>query len=100
MEITTIEVYRTYEEHAETLRLDVDAFYTDIRRAAYRFWVSERRMPAAVVMSLQLAQAFTSGGGVLVGGELLHFGLIALDEITVVPLLARPAALDPLFQFI
>lgn len=80
--------------------VDVDALMATMRGAAYRFWLSERRMPAAVVVCLQMAHALTASTATHRLGALHFYGSIALDESTTVPLIAREAFSDPLFQFI
>lgn len=93
-------VYATEDYQSRPVDFDSFRVAKDIRRAAHYFWLSERRMPAAIVMSIEVAQAFTGSGGTLVGGELLNFGLMDLDGITSVPLLGRPGSIDPLWSFL
>lgn len=82
------------------ISIDTNEMMVNIRRAAYRFWVSEYRMPAALVIPLQLAQVVTGSSSFKLIGELYYYGMVKLDEITSVPVLARDAHVDPLFQFI
>lgn len=91
-----------YQLRGEPLPLVVDSaeLSATIRAAAHRFWISERRMPAAVIVSTQLAQALTNATGVPLTGELRFFGNFALDDLAEAPIIARDAFLDPLFQFI
>lgn len=97
MEVT---LYETRSQPPTAVTVDIAALVRHIRAAAYRFWVSERRMPAAVVVPLQLAQAMTNSVGAPLSGELRCFGSFALDDLAEVPIIARDAFLDPLFQFI
>jgi hypothetical protein len=80
--------------------IDLVELVARIRQAAYLFWVSERRMPVAVVISTQLAQVLTGKTGKTVYTGLCDYGIIMLDDVTHVPLLGRDAYLDPLFLFL
>jgi hypothetical protein len=98
--MATTLVYDFTKNPIEPIEIDEDELYASMRLAAHRFWISERRMPAAVIVSLQLAQALTGTVATHQLGELHFYGGVFLDEVTNVPLIARSAYLDPLFQFI
>jgi hypothetical protein len=72
--------------------VDLDELEQNMRRAMQRFWLSERRMPAAIVIPLQLARNLDHVNLFPLIGELYHVGVF--DDI---PLLARESYIDPLF---
>jgi hypothetical protein len=92
-----ITLYELRFGQPEPVIIDVDQLEADIRHAAYRFWVSERRMPAAIIIPLQLGQALTGTTGITIFDKLKLFGAFPVDDVDLVPLLAREASLDPLF---
>ena len=78
------------------LALNRRQLLADIQFSMYRFWLSERRMPAAIVVSTQVAQFLTNQAGMHLGSTLQVYG-----QISDVPLLGRDAFVeDPLFELI
>ncbi len=71
----------------------------DMVQAVYRFWVSERRMPAAIVIPRQLAQKLQFESRPLIG-EVCEHGVFHFSEIDRIPVLSREAYIDPLFTLI
>lgn len=95
-----ITLYDVSSTPAAPVEIDVDDLAEQIRRAAYRFWVSERRMPEAIIVPTQLGQVLTTTAGVPLIKGLSVYGLFPVDEMTHIPIIGRDAAIDPLFQFI
>jgi hypothetical protein len=97
MEMT---LYRIVEDRPLPVVVDIAEFTQMIRAAAYRFWLSERRVPSAVIFPRQVATALLSSTGKQLVGNIMYLGEFAVDDHTSVPMLTRDSSLDPMFQFI
>jgi hypothetical protein len=89
--VATILVYNTRSRIPLEERIDVAQLEADMRYAIARFSNSEQRLPAAIVLPLQVARNLDVPLTPLVGG------LFSAGLFDAIPLLAREAYLDPLF---
>ncbi len=94
-----VEVYRTRNYSSDPILIQVEDFFAQIRFAAYRFWLSERRLPVALIVCELLALEVFGEGFEISRGLKTH-GLFQIDDQASVVILGRPGDLDPLFQFI
>jgi hypothetical protein len=95
-----ITVYQTRDlEQAEPLRMSRTTLFEQIRYGGYRFWVSERRMPAAIVLASQVAEALMENPGTVLIGNLRHYGYVSIMD-QAVPVIGREAYIDPLVTFL
>ena len=92
-------IYDTRHSPAQLVHIESVDLHKNISYAVYRFWVAERRMPAAIVMSEQLARAFTDSFGAELFGDLRFYGYHHTQSQNI-PVLGRPAYIDPLFTLI
>jgi len=84
-----------YDTRTSTpLTINVTQLESDLHFAIARFSHSERRFPAAIVISMQLARHLDIPLTPLLG-NLYQAGFFAT-----IPLIVREAYLDPLFQLI
>jgi hypothetical protein len=96
----TVTLYRYSNDTPSPYLVDLPTLFATIQLAAYRFWLSERRVPAAIIIPSQLAIAMVNSVGHPLVGGLRYVCDFILDDHTPVPMLSRDAAVDPLFQFI
>ena len=95
-----ITVFAASDYRARPVQLDRSQLLRDIRTAAYRFWLSERRPASAIVVSFAFGEALLLDTGEQLVGDLRIFGTLDIDDLTHIPVIGRPGALDPLFQFL
>jgi fibrillarin-like rRNA methylase len=95
----SISAYKTEDYQSRIVHFERNELIVMIRGAAYRFYNSQRRNPAAIVMCRHLALQLSSVDQMLFPNVSYH-GVFALDDVTTVPLLGRPGDLDPIFQFL
>ena len=94
-----IQIYDTRHEPAQLVHVWAGELHNNISYAVYRFWIAERRMPAAIVMSEQLAREFMAVYGTELFGDLKFYGYHHTQSENI-PVLGRPAYIDPLFTLI
>lgn len=78
-----LELLVTHNDQTPPRTINRDKIRRDIREAAYRFWIAERRAVSAIV-----------------GGGIRLFGMLEIDTLTGVPIIGRPGACDPFFPFL
>lgn len=81
----------------QLVKVDLDSIATSLQWSIHRFWESERRLPAAVIMSTQLAREFSEDPEWLIVPGVVYHTEVVISDHERIPLLSREAYIDPFF---